>query len=95
MRRQMDRGVGAEAGWLSASEVGSFGFCPRAWYLERLAVPVVAEAAERRRAGRRTHRQIGRASDALRAVALLCRLLFALAFGLLLLVALLVLLGRN
>ena len=45
---------------LSASEIGSYAFCPRAWYLQRLGVPTDRGSEARRRLGSRAHRRIGR-----------------------------------
>ncbi len=52
---------------ITASEIGSFAFCPQAWYLQRCRVPVTAEADLRRKIGSRAHRQIGRQTDLIRA----------------------------
>ena len=52
---------------LTASEIGAFAFCPQAWHLERCRAPVSEEARERRRAGRKAHRAIGRRTDLVRA----------------------------
>ena len=44
---------------LSASEIGSYAFCPEAWYLQRSGRPVSAEAEGWRERGRQAHRRIG------------------------------------
>jgi hypothetical protein len=69
---------------LTASEIGSFMFCPQAWYLERCRVPPTPEAQLRQEVGRRTHKEIGRQTDLVRAASAAQRLLL-LAIGLLLL----------
>ena len=78
-QRPRSRGWRERAGWvgcelaldrsitLSASEIGAYTFCPQAWYLQRCRLPVTAEAEARRRAGSRTHREIGRQTDLVRA----------------------------
>jgi len=53
---------------LSASEIGSFVFCPEAWYLQRRGAPRSAAAEERLDAGSRDHRRIGQRTDRLRGV---------------------------
>lgn len=52
---------------LTASEIGSFTFCPQAWYLQRCRVSLTAAAELRRQAGSRMHREIGRQTDLVRA----------------------------
>lgn len=78
-----------EPSWtLSASEIGAYAFCPQAWFLQRCRVPVSAETAARRRAGSRTHREIGRQTDLVRAAgALQTVLTIAIAVLLFVLVA--------
>ncbi len=51
--------------YLSASEIGSFAYCPEAWYLERYGIPPDAATMERLRAGSVAHRRIGHATDRL------------------------------
>ena len=79
---------------LTASEIGSFAFCPQAWYLQRCRTPVTREAEQRRQAGTRAHRAIGRRTDLVRtvdasrplllaAIAVLLVLLVAVAAGVL------------
>jgi hypothetical protein len=51
--------------YLSASEIGSFVYCPEAWYLERYGIPPDAGTMERLRAGSVAHRRIGHATDRL------------------------------
>lgn len=60
---------------ITASEIGSFAFCPQAWYLQRCRVLVSTEAGLRREIGSRTHRQIGRQTDFVRATDVARRLL--------------------
>jgi hypothetical protein len=55
---------------LAASEIGSFGFCPQAWYLERCGVPAGEQAEARLARGSATHAAIGRRTDQIRAVGL-------------------------
>lgn len=75
---------------LTASEIGSFAFCPRAWYLQRCRLPITSEAELRREAGIQAHRQIGRETDIVRAAGALQALLLAgIAVVFILLVALL------
>lgn len=52
--------------WLTASEIGSYAFCPQAWYLDRQHVPVTVAADARRETGRTTHQVIGQETDFLR-----------------------------
>ncbi len=73
---------------LSASEIGAYAFCPQAWYLQRYRLPVTAETEARRRAGSKTHQEIGRQTDLVRtAGALQTVLLIAIGIVLLLLAA--------
>ena len=51
--------------YLSASEIGSFVYCPEAWWLRRHGNAPDADAMERLRAGSLAHRRIGRATDRL------------------------------
>ncbi len=75
---------------LTASEIGSFAFCPQAWYLQRCRVPVTVEAALRREIGSRAHRQIGRQTDLVRSAKVAqWLLLVAMAVALALLAAVL------
>ena len=74
-----------------ASEIGSYGFCPQAWYLERCGVPSGEEAEKRLAEGSARHAAIGRRTDLIRAVGLARRCLLA---AILLLVVALVVLGR-
>jgi hypothetical protein len=60
LMRPSDRGR-----YLSASEIGSFVYCPEAWYLERHGIPPDAGTMERLRAGSVAHRRIGHATDRL------------------------------
>jgi hypothetical protein len=53
---------------LVASEIGCYGFCPRAWYLERCAVPAGKEAEARLARGSAKHAAIGRRTDRIRAL---------------------------
>jgi hypothetical protein len=52
-------------GYLSASEVGNFTYCPEAWYLQRLGHRPEQEALRRLHAGTRAHRRIGRTTGQL------------------------------
>ena len=72
---------------LTASEIGSFGFCPQAWYLQRCQLPVTEEARCRREAGTRAHRAIGRRTDLVRAAEVGRWLLLALIVVLVVLLA--------
>ena len=65
--RANDRSTSGNVFWLTASEVGSFAFCPQSWYLDRCRVPVSDAAEARRETGRRNHREIGRQTDLVRA----------------------------
>ena len=51
--------------YLSASEIGSFVYCPEAWYLERYGIPPDAATMERLRVGNVAHQRIGHATDRL------------------------------
>jgi hypothetical protein len=53
---------------LTASEIGSFAFCPQAWYLQRRRAPRTAIGGERIAAGTVAHQRIGRQTDQLREV---------------------------
>lgn len=74
---------------LAASEIGTFAFCPQAWYLQRVGTPVTSSAEQRRHFGSDLHRKIGRQTDFLR-VARIAQtiLLLVIALGLIALVAL-------
>src|SRR5260370_7875234 len=48
---------------LTASEVGSFVFCPEAWYLQRRGARQSATAEKRLESGIRAHREIGRETN--------------------------------
>jgi hypothetical protein len=76
---------------LAASEIGSFAFCPQAWYLQRRRLPVTPQADRRRRAGAAAHRALGRQTDFL-GVAALARRLLLVAIALLLVLVLFLLL---
>jgi CRISPR/Cas system-associated exonuclease Cas4 (RecB family) len=74
---------------LTASEIGTFAFCPQAWYLQRMRAPATRAAEERRRIGSDLHRKIGSQTDLVRVVAAVqAILLFVVALGLLALMAL-------
>ena len=74
---------------LTASEIGAFIFCPEAWYLRRSRVPVTSGLEQRRLAGLRLHRRIGRRSDVIRiAEAVRAVLLVVILMSLLLLASL-------
>ena len=77
--------------WLTASELGSFAFCPQSWYLDRHRVNVTNEAEVRREVGRHAHREIGRQTDLIRVADVGRRLLVLAIFATLLLLATLVL----
>jgi CRISPR/Cas system-associated exonuclease Cas4 (RecB family) len=61
--------------YLTASEIGSFIYCPEAWWLRRHGRTPDADAMERLRAGSIAHRRIGRATDRLVATDAIRRLL--------------------
>lgn len=73
---------------LVASEIGCYGFCPQAWYLERCGVPAGDEAEARLARGSANHAAIGRRTDRIRAVGLARRWLLVaiLPVGLVLIV---------
>ena len=48
---------------LTASEVGTFVFCPQEWYLQRRGTRQSARAEKRLEMGIRAHRQIGHATN--------------------------------
>lgn len=74
---------------LSASEIGAFTFCPRAWYLQRCRMPVTPDTDARRQVGSRLHRDIGRQTTLVQAAgALQTALLVAIGLTLFLLVVL-------
>jgi hypothetical protein len=50
---------------LTASEVGTFVFCPEAWYLQRRHARQSATAEKRLEIGIQAHRQIGHETDRL------------------------------
>ena len=62
---------------LKASEIGSFVFCPEAWYLQRHGGRRSVAAEERLAAGTRAHRAIGRQTDHLRGASRVRHLLLA------------------
>lgn len=71
---------------LTASEIGSFAFCPQAWHLQRNRRPQLQQATMQQNAGIAAHRQIGRTVDLLRAARFVQRLLLlciVIAFSLL------------
>jgi len=53
----------AERAYLTASEVGTFVYCPEAWFLQRFGHVPDADARLRMQAGTRAHRQIGRSTE--------------------------------
>jgi CRISPR/Cas system-associated exonuclease Cas4 (RecB family) len=53
---------------LSASEIGTFMFCPEAWYLQRRGAARSAADTERLAAGRHAHRRLGAQTERLRAL---------------------------
>jgi hypothetical protein len=53
--------------FLTASEIGSYAFFPRAWYLRRCGVPVSRETETQMEAGSQAHRKIGHQTDVVRA----------------------------
>ena len=70
---------------LTASEIGSFAFCPQAWHLQRNGRPQLRQVTTQRNAGIAAHRQIGRRVDLLRVIRFVQRLLllcFVTAFSL-------------
>jgi hypothetical protein len=73
---------------LVASEIGCYGFCPQAWYLERCGVPEGEEAEARLARGSANHAAIGRRTDRIRAVGMARRWLLVaiLLVGLIVLV---------
>ena len=60
---------------LTASEIGSFAFCPQAWHLQRNGRPHLQQATTQQNVGIAAHRQIGRRVDLLRVVLFVQRLL--------------------
>ena len=56
----------ARGPYLSASEIGTFVYCPEAWYLQRIGADRSAAGELRIGAGTRAHQQIGRQTDRLR-----------------------------
>jgi hypothetical protein len=61
-------GLVPDPSWtLTASEIGGYTFCPKAWYFQQCRVPVTATAEERRRSDSGMHRQVGRQTDLVRA----------------------------
>jgi hypothetical protein len=96
-RRRVER-LGSEATatnptWITASELGSFAFCPQAWYLQRRRVPVTAEAEAHRETGRIAHRQMGRQTDLIRTANGTRWILLPVILGLVVLLALALLRG--
>ncbi len=74
---------------MTASEIGTFAFCPEAWYLQRNRAPVTVQLEQRRLAGIRRHRGIGRRTDLIRMVeALRAALLVVILVALILAAAL-------
>ena len=75
--------VRKEPTMLTASEVGSFVFCPEAWYLQRRGARQSAITEKRLESGIRAHREIGRETnrvlhvDSVRVVLLLAILVLA------------------
>jgi CRISPR/Cas system-associated exonuclease Cas4 (RecB family) len=51
---------------LSASEVGTYVFCPQAWYLQRHHVARAPQALRRLKAGETAHREIGASLEQVR-----------------------------
>lgn len=83
-----------EPSWtLSASEIGAYAFCPQAWFLQRCRLPVTPETDARRQAGSRTHREIGRQTDVVRAASALQTVLLLVVGAILILLAALALRG--
>ena len=80
---------------LSASEIGSFVFCPEAWYLERAGAPRAPAGAQALRAGIAAHHQIGRKTDNLRALEWLRQVLLAAILVLVVLIAVQILSARG
>ena len=60
---------------LTASEIGSFAFCPQAWYLQRNGRPQLQQATTRQDAGIAAHQQIGHRVDLLQVIRFVQRLL--------------------
>ena len=78
---------------LTASEIGAFTFCPESWYLQRSRVPLTSGLEQRRLAGMRLHRRIGRMTDVIRIVEAVRAVLLVVILLSLLLVAALALTG--
>jgi hypothetical protein len=55
----------ARGPYLSASEIGTFVYCPEAWYLQRIGAERSAYGEQRLVAGTREHQHIGRQTDRL------------------------------
>ena len=49
--------------YLTASEIGTFVYCPEAWVLDRLGTPQDPSSENRRISGSSVHRRIGRRAD--------------------------------
>ncbi len=79
--------------YLTASEIGTFGFCRQAWYLERCGVAVTARAQRLRVKGARAHQAIGRRTDQVRTIGRAQRVSGVLLAGLV--IALVVVLARG
>jgi hypothetical protein len=75
---------------LTASEIGTYAFCPQAWYLQRRHVLRSVAAEHRLAQGSATHERIGRRTDDVRLVERVQWLV--LLFGLLLATGIVVLL---
>jgi len=76
------RPVRADEPVLSASEIASFTFCPRAWHLSRRNVVQSAGGVERLLEGISAHRDIGARADRLRAMELARGILIVVICGL-------------
>jgi hypothetical protein len=76
---------------LTASEIGTFVFCPEAWYLQRNRASVTVQLEQFRLAGIRRHRRIGRRTDLIRMVEALRAALLVVILLVLILAAALVL----
>src|SRR5215211_7623255 len=61
--------------YLTASEIGSFTFCPQAWHLQRRATPRTRAGAAMLDSGTRQHQQIAGQTDRVRAADMVLRLL--------------------
>jgi hypothetical protein len=63
MRKRVDR---SSADYLSASEIGTYAFCPEAWFHERRGTARSTSTSRRLAAGSLAHWRIGRQTDRLR-----------------------------